>query len=470
MNKLFPITTYFLYIAQEKEYNLRLFNLWWNKFSKNRKLFSEKPNRTMKLLLLLSIPSFILLALTILSWKIGIVICLILFFLIKYSYFFNLLFISFLLIINKSIDLVAVTFLKLLARRILKKVNPKIIAITGSYGKTTTKMIMTHILSTKFVVQATPKSVNNLKSILQFILKSLDSRCEILIIEVGAYQIGEIDRVVKVLNPDISVVSGISNQHLEYFGSYENLYQAKTEIFNHMSANAFGVVNSSNQSYVDYLRKTHSSQNTVMYSFDSKTWGLKVNGYQDGKIQAEWFDENGTPNLFETRFIGYRSLENLLPALIVANRLKIDSKTIVKSLRYLPPVNRRFNIRIIESGAMLIDDSYNIGEGSVEEGFEIMKLIGSDKQKVIIPSGIPELGSESEELNKKLGEYISDNFDKCVLVKSSFSSLVKAGFSSGSTIKLTEVSSEKELGNYLQFMTDEDQIILLEPTIPKHYL
>jgi len=159
-----------------------------------------------------------------------------------------------------------------------------------------------------------------------------------------------------------------------------------------------------------------------------------------------------------------------LPALIVADWLKIDSEKIAKTLLYLPPVNRRFNVRFIESGAMLIDDSYNIGENSVEEGFEIINLIADDKQKVIVLSGIPELGVESERFNRKLGEFISEKFDKCVLVKSMFSNYVKDGFSQSAKKKVIEVKTESELGNYLQFMTDENQVILLEPTIPKHYL
>ena len=118
------------------------------------------------------------------------------------------------------------------AADILDQIKPKIIGITGSYGKTTTKHFLRDILSVRYRAYATPKSYNTLMGISLAINRDLadDYRCEYFICEMGAYVEGEIERICQLTPPDIAIVTEVGPQHLERFGSLDNIRRAKYEI------------------------------------------------------------------------------------------------------------------------------------------------------------------------------------------------------------------------------------------------
>jgi UDP-N-acetylmuramoyl-tripeptide--D-alanyl-D-alanine ligase len=483
--KIFNIPQYFLYIAQEKEYHPRLFSLWWQKFKRKQQAAGgnkiqskgQRPELTVKLKLLLSLPVLLLALILVTAPLLGLAFVCALLFLIQVSARLNYYLVLGLLYFNRLLDLTAITILRYAVKKKLSAVDPIIIAVTGSYGKTTVKKIMDHVLSTKFVVQSTPKSFNNLKSIMRFVLTALDRRCQVLIIEAGAYRQGEIADITALFQPDIAVVTGISDQHLEYFGSRENLFAAKAEIFDYLKADGLAIVNSSNKQFLQSIKLVNLARSAVSgpltmvkYNFAAKRWGLNLQGFSQDQIQAQWLDETGQKQAFTTRFLGYKSLENVLPAIIAAQHLDIRSQDIRTALQYLAPVNGRFSKQQLKSGAILLDDSYNISQGSVKEGWQIMNLIAPEREKVIVLSGIPELGGLSQEVNTKLGRYLAAKFDKIVLYKSHLSQWLQAGMSKQAKQKLTTITSHADLENYLSFMTNRQQIILLEPLLPRHYL
>ena len=108
--------------------------------------------------------------------------------------------------------------------------NLTVIGITGSYGKTTVKEMLKTVLAKKYKVLSTPKSFNTLFGISQVIKEQLKPEHEIFIVEIGAYKIGEIAELCRMVKPKIGILTGITNQHLERFGSEENIIKAKFKI------------------------------------------------------------------------------------------------------------------------------------------------------------------------------------------------------------------------------------------------
>ena len=131
------------------------------------------------------------------------------------------------------------------AERALDKISPKIIGITGSYGKTTTKSFLRDIMSVRYQTYATPKSYNTLMGISLAINRDLvdDYRTEYFISEMGAYVEGEIARICQLTPPDIAIVTEIGPQHLERFGSLENIKRAKYELVSHLPADGVAAFN-----------------------------------------------------------------------------------------------------------------------------------------------------------------------------------------------------------------------------------
>ena len=137
------------------------------------------------------------------------------------------------------------------AAAVLRQINPKVVGITGSYGKTTTKQFLRDILSVRYQTYATPKSYNTLMGISLAINRDLadDFRTEYFISEMGAYIEGEIERICQLTPPDIAIITEIGPQHLERFGSLDNIKNAKYELIKNLPPAGVAVFNWDN-SYI----------------------------------------------------------------------------------------------------------------------------------------------------------------------------------------------------------------------------
>src|SRR3989344_7636431 len=224
--KIFPIIDH-LYIFQILEYNLWQFIKWFLKYPFKRNLQKKhKLEFTAKTKII-----FLLIILWILIF-----------------YFVTGFWITFLIFIFLSPVFIFLSHISIFPLEIYYKnkimdkarqklaglPNLKIIAITGSYGKTSTKDILYTLLWKKFRVVKTPKSFNTPMGLAQTILDYLKPNTQIFIAELGAYKIGDIKKLTKFLNPTIGVITAIGPQHLERFGSLENIAKAKMELFENL--------------------------------------------------------------------------------------------------------------------------------------------------------------------------------------------------------------------------------------------
>ena len=161
--------------------------------------------------------------------------------------FFHFLFLSLAVVALSPLDYSVKGFLAARAKnKIRVQKDLKIIGITGSYGKTTMKEILATVLSVKYKVLKTPDSVNTPVGISRLILKDLTADKEIFIVEMGAYRRGEIKALCEIATPDIAVLTGINEAHLERFGSIENTIKAKFEIVENAKSDALIVLNNDN--------------------------------------------------------------------------------------------------------------------------------------------------------------------------------------------------------------------------------
>ena len=131
------------------------------------------------------------------------------------------------------------------ARNVMQTINPKVIGITGSYGKTTTKNFVADILNSRYKVYATPKSYNTMMGVCLAINNDManDYSTEYFVVEMGAYIEGEIARIADLTPPQISIVTEVGPQHLERFGNVETIATAKYEIIKALPADGLGVFN-----------------------------------------------------------------------------------------------------------------------------------------------------------------------------------------------------------------------------------
>ncbi len=272
--------------------------------------------------------------------------------------------------------------------------NLKIITITASYGKTSIKNFLYEVLSSKYKVYKTPRSVNTLAGIIKDINENLSNDFDFYIVEAGARQRGDIDEIAKFINPHIAIVGQIGEQHLEYFKSLENIRNTKMELLNS---------NRLEKSFIHKSSNVKPDKNMTIYGDKIKNIKADLSG-----INFQFLLNNEDIN-FHTKLLGSFNANNLEVVILVALYLGIDTENIKKSLENLQGVEHRLQ-KIEANGKIIIDDSFN---GNLEGMLSSYDLVSTyDGRKVIVTPGIVE---SSEEANIKLAKKIDEIFDLIII-------------------------------------------------------
>jgi UDP-N-acetylmuramoyl-tripeptide--D-alanyl-D-alanine ligase len=280
------------------------------------------------------------------------------------------------------------------AKEAKKKLNNikdlQIVAITGSYGKTSIKNFVREILATKYNVYATPRSVNTLGGIMRDINESLPSDTEIYVCEAGARESGDIYEITTFLEPQIVVVGKVGEAHLEYFKSLKNIIAAKLEIMQSPRLmKAFIHTSVTDEPHEKVTFFGDNIQN-IDATLDGTDFELKLG--------------NNTLKL-HTNILGSFQTMNIEAAANIAKSFGMSDEEITKAVAKLTPVEHRLQ-KIVAGGKIIIDDGYNGNIDGMLEGIRLCSL--HEGRKVIVTPGLVE---SSDELNLKLIDAINDVFD-----------------------------------------------------------
>ena len=329
------------------------------------------------------------------------------------------------------------------ARRVLDDINPKIIGITGSYGKTTTKTFLREILSLRFHTYATPKSYNTLMGISMAINRDLkdDYRSEYFISEMGAYVPGEIEAICRLTPPDISIVTEIGPQHLERFGTLENTRRAKYEIIRNLPPDGVGVFNWDNpyirdmadKGYPD-TRLTVSRQLDIAQARRQKvTWiAADIQESLSGLGFTAIHVESGEQTHLQTSLPGEHNVTNLLLCIAVGHREGIPLADMALRIRRLKPAESRLVRQTSATGITIINDAYSANPQGAASALKALGLHKGGKRLLITP-GMIELGALQDEENRKLGRLAAQSATDVILIgkaqtRSVFEGLAESDF------------------------------------------
>lgn len=308
------------------------------------------------------------------------------------------------------------------AAHVLAQTQPKIIGITGSYGKTTTKSFLRDILSLRYQVYATPKSYNTLMGISLAINRDLadDYRTEIFISEMGAYVEGEIARICQLTPPDIAIITEIGPQHLERFGSLENVQKAKYELIANLPPAGVAVFNWDNP----HIREMHergypATRLTVSCELsldEARAQGLAwlaqdIRESLDGLSFCAIDIASGETAQINTRLHGEHNVTNLLLCIATARQAGISLRDIAARIRSLQPAESRLVRETTAAGITIINDAYSANPKGVVGALKLLGMHQAGARLLITP-GMVELGALQEAENHNLGmlatEYATD--------------------------------------------------------------
>ena len=316
------------------------------------------------------------------------------------------------------------------AKNIIKsrKNNLTVIGITGSYGKTSTKYFLEKILSQKYNVLMTPASYNTTMGVVKTVREMLKPSHEIFICEMGARKTGEIKEICDIVLPDHGIITSIGEQHLETFGSIENIIKTKFELADSVRENGGGYIflNGDNE----YIVNRSYDGNTVYYGTSENA------SYKAENVKT---DRNGTGFTvkcenaeFElsTRLLGSHNVQNILACVSAADKLGVDKKDIAFAVSRLEAVPHRLQI-IDAKSTVIIDDSFNSNPSGAKAALDVLSRF--DGARVLVTPGMVELGEAQDEKNTELGEYAYTRCDYLFVVgeynkNSIISGAKKAGF------------------------------------------
>jgi UDP-N-acetylmuramoyl-tripeptide--D-alanyl-D-alanine ligase len=296
--------------------------------------------------------------------------------------------------------------LGMLAKWWREKLNPTVMAITGSNGKTSTKEMLAAILGEKFGAQRVLATFGNLNNDIgvPLTLLRLNREHQFAVIELGMNHAGEIRTLINFAKPDIAMITNIGAAHIGELGSREAIAEAKAEIFENLPSNGMAFINEDDV-YSEFCKKKVTSGSIVTFgtSIDAQYRGLLTEFAS--KSQIDFQSPEGRFS-FNLKSDATHFAKNAIAASAIAVHLGVDAQSIQNALENFEGVKGRFKISILANGVRLIDDSYNANPDSMVAALE--GLASYDGKKIAVLGDMGELGEFANIAHKSLGSTIRD--------------------------------------------------------------
>jgi len=282
--------------------------------------------------------------------------------------------------------------------------NIPFIGVTGSVGKTSTKDLISGVLSGKYNVHKNIGNFNN-EIGLPMTLFNLEEQHEISVLEMGMSSYGEILDLVNIVKPEIGVITNIGVSHIEHLGSKKNIMKAKMEIATNLGKQNYLLVNGDDE-YLKDIDKDGKEYEVVFYGLSSNNDfypNMVKDLGEDGSSVT--LDIEGKPTTFKIKQLGLHNVYNGLAAIWIGLKYNMTSTEIQNGLDNFEPSKMR--LEIIDKGNMkIINDAYNASPDSMKAALDVLENIKANR-KIAVLGNMFEMGSFAEEGHRSVGEYLT---------------------------------------------------------------
>ncbi|EKE18978.1 MAG: hypothetical protein ACD_9C00180G0002 [uncultured bacterium] len=363
--------------------------------------------------------------------------------------------------------IVKIAVVRMAARKLRGYPNLYVIGITGSYGKSTVKNFLTQILGSQLKVVMTPKNINTEIGIAKFILKNNFSDKEIFVVEMGAYNVGEIKLICDMVHPSIGILTAINEQHLSLFGSIKKIQKAKYELLFSLPKNGLAIINADNQYCREFIHKLSCKTRTFgeEEKNDPNLLIKKVAQKEDGSI-AFMFKLNGKIQNVFSNISGKHNAMNIAACILAANALGMSMEKIIHNAKKLQlPEGTLQKYKYGES--VVIDDSYNANPDGFAAALAVLDGYSDEYKKIVITRGMLELGEKSSQLHQEIAVQISQVAKELMIFSSSNEDDLKIA---EKKINVISTSSAIELRDYIRKFKKQKAVVLIENRIPENII
>jgi len=336
----------------------------------------------------------------------------------------------------------------------------KVIAVTGSSGKTTTRSMTAKIMSGSFETLATDGNFNNDIG-LPLTLFRLSPAHKWAVLEIGASGPGEISRLSDICRPDIGIITNIGPAHLEGFGNIGGVAKAKSELIHSLKSNGIGILNTDDP----FLKElaVSAGKKIVRYGTtkDTDVRGFLLETHEDRIIFDILFP--GEKIRVELKTPGPFMMMNALAAAAAAWAAGIDTKKICDGLTNFEPEKGRLTVKRTKNGARLIDDTYNANPTSMLAAIDTLVSVKGNGKSFLVCGDMLELGEQSKELHEMIGRTAAEKGIDAIFIYGSYNEDVKKGaLSAGMMATKIFTGEKKELARQIEKSADHDDWILVK--------
>ncbi|MET3682048.1 UDP-N-acetylmuramoyl-tripeptide--D-alanyl-D-alanine ligase [Alkalibacillus flavidus] len=340
--------------------------------------------------------------------------------------------------------------LQQLAQAYRDDIDPTVIGITGSNGKTTTKELIGTSLSQFFRVTKTEGNLNNLIGMPLSIL-TMPRDTDVLVLEMGMNQFGEIERLSTIAKPDIAVITNIGESHIEYLGSREGIAKAKSEIVAGMPDDGFLIIDGD-----EPLLDSQLVRQMIRCGFESGLDYVVSNVVQHDMNTT--FRVNGSD--VSIPLLGRHQAKNSAYAIAAADILKVPQRDMIQTLADLTLPSMRFEHIQSSSGAVLINDAYNASATSMKASIDVVKQMAYSN-KVLVLGDIFELGEHRVTEHQKVGTVIDQSISALITIGDA-SQHIHEGLTASFSGKAHHVQTIDEAKGILEPWLQPDTVMLFK--------
>jgi UDP-N-acetylmuramoyl-tripeptide--D-alanyl-D-alanine ligase len=293
------------------------------------------------------------------------------------------------------------TALQELARKYREQLAVKVVGITGSNGKTTTKDMTTSLLSLKYKVQKTEGNLNNHLGLPLTVL-GLREETEIAVLEMGMSGRGEIEFLTKLARPDAVVITNIGESHLLDLGSREGIAEAKLEIMQGLKPGGLAVIHGDEPLLMERIHQYQPNVQIQTFgrSETNTIFPTEITQTNEGNV----FNINISNQSFEMPVLGTHNIMNALAAMLIAQYFSVPFEKMAEGLKNVKLTNMRMELVEGKHGEKIINDAYNASPTSMMAAIELVSNLQGYKKKILVLGDMLELGPQEKQYHRQIGE------------------------------------------------------------------
>lgn len=365
-------------------------------------------------------------------------------------------------------------------RKLEERPDLTVVAVTGSYGKTSVKFAIAEVLGQRYQVLATPGSFNTPMGVCKVINNDLQDHHQVLILEMGIRHPGDIEELCRIARPHIAVITGIGIAHLESMGSRDAIAREKGSLLDFLLPGGQAILNADDNyfgqmaSRVRHLSVSAAGQDAdlraedIGFGADGTRFNVvSRNAGEPGNAPARHGSAPPTPVLM--RLLGRHNVGNGLMALAVGRLMDIRLRSGAKALGRLEPVLHRLALRK-EGGLLVLDDAFNSNPVGARNAVEVLGAFAPRRRFVITP-GMVELGAREFEENQGLGAAMVGHVDEAILVGPARTTAISTGLREAgmNPDNIHVVNTLFEAREVLKTLAVEGDVVLYENDLPDQY-